>query len=188
MPIIRFLRFLKEDVWSSLNYINSINWIQIIFLGIFLGALFRVLNSADSKLVMEKVKQIRPLNVLILALITILINSLLNFFSYTAKWHLIPLFILVLIILFLVGIILGLLITQYSFSNVTFIFIITIITFTIFSFQLRNAKELIQDREKNWSLGIAVPYDEIGDIEVDDGWIANCSSKISELRINERSR
>jgi hypothetical protein len=127
------------------------------------------------------------LNVLILALITIFINSLLNFFSYTAKWHLIPLFILVLIILFLVGIILGFLITQYSFSNVIFIIIITILTFTIFSFQLRNAKALIQDREKNWSLGIAVPYDEIGDIEVDDGGFADCSNKISELRINERS-
>ena len=186
--IIRFLRFLKDDAWSSLNYINSINWIQIIFLGIFLGALFRFLNSSDSKLVLEKVKQIRPLSVLILTLITIFINSLLNFFSYTAKWHLIPLFILVLIILFLAGLILGLLITQFNFSNITFIFMITIITFTIFSFQLRNAKELIQDREKNWSLGIAVPYDEIGDIEVVDGWIANCKNKILELRINERSR
>ena len=127
------------------------------------------------------------MNVLTLVLITIFINSFLNFFSYTAKWHLIPLFILVLVVLFVIGLILGFLISQLNFSNGAFIFMITIITFTIFCIQLLSANELIQDREKKWSLGIAVPYDEIGDIEVVDGWIANCSNKISELRINKRS-
>jgi len=184
--LTKLLQFTISDILYSIDQLNFIKITQIIMIGIFLGGVIRSLNLKNSKLVSNKVKGFDPLNLLIYLITILMINTLLNFFSYAAKWHLIPLYISVILFLFMTSLIFGYTFFEKSRSYAVFISLIAVIPTCLYVIQMQNARNLIEIREQDWSIGKPVPYDEIGDIEIADGWISRCRAEISQLEVNKR--
>lgn len=184
--LTKLLQFSISDILYSIDQLNFIIISQIVMVGIFLGGVVRSSNLNNSKLVSNKVKRFDPLNILIYFITILMINTLLNFFSYTAKWHLIPLYISLILFFFVASLIFGYTFFEKSRSYALFISIIAVIATCLYIIQMQNARNLIDVREQDWNLSKPVPYDEIGDIEIADGWISKCHVEISQLKVNKR--
>lgn len=165
-----------QDFMSSLEVILKGNAIIPFICSIIFGFIFKsfIDNTYLKSLILPLV------NIMV---VTLLINSFLNYFSYSATWHLVPsqLFFNFLIMIF------GLWVGTYIIFNKNYLSLLILnllLVLIIILTHFMNMNNLLVQRKNSWEKGLAVPYDVIGDIE--DEWINNCSNDIRGLQINKR--
>jgi hypothetical protein len=152
-----------------------------VLITLFFGAIGFILSN-NVKISDFRIAKYRFTQLLIFALLLTTFSQISEAFSYSAFWHLVPIYMLIFVLAvygsFIIGIKIGKGIKRRAPRFVAVVLIATQIAMVLSVLEMGEA---IRSRYDSWSQG-AAPLYGIGDIESNPGWIWDCWNNIGKFR------
>jgi hypothetical protein len=179
-PILN-LRMLLSWIFPT----SLFEWVQgilqpgalvVIFFGIIIGYLSNYfVRTQQTNILLEHFFVF-----VLLSIISSILSQLSEIFAYEAFWHLVIPYLFIYLSLLILGFIFGNNL-QFSKRFSYLILFLALVTFMISSINLYKISNDIKTRNELWQVG-AAPLPEMGDIEIEDGWINICWEEMVQFK------